>query len=86
VLNGRAIKLPKPTYPATAQRMRIAGSVNVEVTIDENGKVITARAVSGHALLREAAVAAAKQAVFTPTVLSGKSVQVTGVIVYNFSQ
>jgi VWFA-related protein/TonB family protein len=86
VLNGRAIKLPKPTYPVPAQRMRVAGTVNVEVTIDENGKVITARAVSGHALLREAAVAAAKQAVFTPTILSGKSVQVTGVIVYNFSQ
>ena len=86
VLNGRAIRLPKPTYPETAQRMRVTGAVNVEVTIDENGKVIEAHAVSGHNLLRAAAVAAAKQAVFTPTVLSGKSVQVTGVIVYNFSQ
>jgi Ca-activated chloride channel family protein len=86
VLNGRAIRLPKPTYPETAQRMHAVGAVNVEVTIDENGKVIEAHAVSGHTLLRAAAVAAAKQAVFTPTVLSGKSVQVTGVIIYNFSQ
>ncbi|PYS89754.1 MAG: hypothetical protein DMF64_16775 [Acidobacteria bacterium] len=86
VLNGRAIRLPKPIYPETAQRMHVAGAVNVEVTIDENGKVVEARAVSGHNLLRAAAVVAAKQAVFTPTILSGKSVQVTGVIVYNFSQ
>jgi Ca-activated chloride channel homolog len=86
VLNGRALRLPKPSYPPTAQRMHVVGAVNVEVTIDENGKVIAAHAVSGHALLREAAVAAARQAQFTPTILSGKPVQITGVIVYNFSQ
>jgi VWFA-related protein/TonB family protein len=86
VLNARAIKLPKPPFPETARRMRVSGTVNVEVTIDESGKVITARAVSGHILLREAAVLAAREARFTPTILHDKPVQVLGVIVYNFSQ
>jgi Ca-activated chloride channel family protein len=86
VLNGRALKLPKPVFPDTARRMRVTGTVNVEVTIDENGKVIAARAMTGHVLLREAAVDAARRATFTPTVLHDKPVQVTGVIVYNFSQ
>jgi protein TonB len=86
VLNSRAIKLPKPLFPETARRMRVSGVVNVAVTIDESGKVIAAQATSGHMLLREAAVQAARQAVFTPTILHDKPVQVAGVIIYNFSQ
>jgi periplasmic protein TonB len=86
VLNARALKLPKPLFPETARRMRVSGTVNVEVTVDESGKVITARATSGHILLREAAVSAAREARFTPAVLHDKPVQVLGVIVYNFSQ
>jgi len=56
----------------------------VQVTIDENGNVISASAVSGHPLLRQAAEQAARQAVFKPTLLSDQPVKVTGVIVYNF--
>ncbi len=86
MLNSRAIKLPKPVFPDTARRMRVSGAVTVEVTIDEGGKVVSAHAVSGPALLREAATAAARGAVFTPTILHDKPVRVSGVIVYNFSQ
>ena len=85
LLNGRATSLPRPQYPETARRMRIAGTVSVEVTIDESGKVISARAVSGPLALKDAAVAAARQARFSPALLSGKPVQVTGFINYNFS-
>jgi TonB family protein len=56
----------------------------VEVTIDENGNVISAKAVSGHPLLQSAAVAAARLAKFKPTLLEGKPVKVIGVIVYSF--
>ena len=85
VLNGRAVSLPRPVYPAPALRMRAVGTVSVEVTIDESGKVISARAVSGHALLREAAVAAALRARFSPTLVSGMPVRVAGTINYSFS-
>jgi TonB family protein len=84
VLNGKAISLPKPSYPAIARAARASGTVTVQVTIDESGKVISARAVGGHPLLQQAAVQAAYGARFSPTQLSGQAVKVTGVITYNF--
>jgi TonB family protein len=85
VLNGKAINLVKPEYPAAAKAVRAGGTVNVEVTIDENGDVISASAVSGHPLLRAASEKAAKESKFSPTLLEGKPVKITGVVVYNFT-
>jgi protein TonB len=84
VLNGKAISLPKPAYPPIARQAHASGTVVVQVTIDENGGVISAHAVSGHPLLQAVAVAAARGARFSPTKLSGQPVKVTGVITYNF--
>lgn len=84
VLNGKATSLPKPAYPAAAKAVRAGGSVSVQVTISESGSVISANAVSGHPLLRAAAEGAARGARFSPTMLSGQAVKVTGVITYNF--
>src|SRR5215510_8697130 len=84
VLNGKAISLPKPPYPAIARAAHASGTVVVQVLIDENGNVVSAHAVSGHPLLQGAAVGAARQARFSPTKLSGQPVKVTGVIQYNF--
>jgi protein TonB len=84
VVNGKATNLVKPPYPAAARAVRASGAVNVQVTIDESGNVISASAVSGHPLLRAAAVQAARSSKFSPTMLSGQAVKVTGVIVYNF--
>jgi protein TonB len=84
VLNGKAISLPKPAYPAIARTAHASGTVVVQVTIDENGNVVSAHAVSGHPLLQGVAVAAARSARFSPTKLSGQPVKVTGVITYNF--
>ncbi|MBV9211971.1 MAG: energy transducer TonB, partial [Acidobacteria bacterium] len=85
VLNGKAISLPKPAYPAIAKTARASGTVVVQVTIDENGNVISANAISGPPLLRAAAVTAARGARFSPTKLSGQPVKVTGVINFNFT-
>jgi TonB family protein len=84
VLNGKANSLPKPVYPPAARAVRASGAVDVEVLIDEAGNVISATAVSGHPLLRAAAVNAARGAKFSPTQLSGVPVKVSGIIVYNF--
>ena len=84
VLNGKAISLPKPAYPPIARQAHASGTVVVQVTINENGQVISAHAVSGHPLLQGVAVAAARGARFSPTKLSGQPVKVTGVITYNF--
>lgn len=84
VLNGKAIALPRPAYPAIARAAQASGTVVVQVLIDEEGNVISAHAVSGHPLLQAASVTAAREAKFSPTTLSGQRVKVTGVIQYNF--
>jgi TonB family protein len=84
VLNGKAMSLPKPPYPPAARAVRASGAVTVQVLIDEQGNVVSANAVSGHPLLRAAAVQAARAATFSPTYLEGRPVKVSGVITYNF--
>jgi periplasmic protein TonB len=84
VLNGKAVRLVQPPYPAIARSARAAGQVRVQIVIDENGNVVSAAPVSGHPLLQGAAVSAARASKFTPTKLSGMPVKVSGVIIYNF--
>lgn len=84
VLNGEALSLPKPPYPAIAKQLHIQGPVNVQVVISETGKVISAKAVSGNAALTAAAQQAALQARFSPTILGEQPVKVSGIITYNF--
>jgi protein TonB len=85
VLNGKAINLPAPSYPDMARRAGASGVVEVEVVIDITGKVISAKATSGPALLRQSAEMAARLARFNPTLLSGQPMRVSGVISYNFT-
>lgn len=85
VLNGKAVTLPAPEYPASAKAVKASGTVSVQVLIDEGGNVIAATAVSGHPLLRAAAVEAARAANFSPTLLNGSAVKVSGVLTYNFA-
>jgi TonB family protein len=85
VLNGTAVTLPPPIYPEAAKRMRTQGVVQVDVILDETGKVVSANASSGPGILRDAAVQAALKARFSPTKLSGQPVKVAGVINYKFA-
>lgn len=84
VLNGKALALPQPAYPALARAAHASGTVTVQVLIDEQGNVSKAHAVDGHPLLQSVCVAAALQAKFSPTTLEGEPVKVAGVIQYNF--
>ena len=84
VLNGRALALPRPAYPPLARAARLSGTVTVQVLIDEQGNVSDAHAIDGHPLLQTVCVAAAREAKFSPTLLEGEPVKVTGVIKYNF--
>jgi TonB family protein len=64
--------------------MRASGRVTVQVTVDESGGVVSAKAVSGHPLLRQAAEAAARQSRFNPIRANNQIVPATGILVYNF--
>jgi len=85
VLNGRALSLPKPEYSRTPAESGGAEVVIVKVEIDETGKVISAVDMcKGSPRLSEAAVAAARKARFSPTLLEGQPVKVKGIIQYQF--
>ena len=84
-LAGKVISQPPPTYPPAAKAVKASGAVVVQVTVDEEGQVVAAKAVSGHPLLRAAAEQAARQARFSPTTLSGRAVESKGTITYNFT-
>jgi len=84
VINGKALSLPKPEYPNDARIGHAGGTVEVEVLIDEHGKIVRAGAKSGHPLLQGAARDAACRAKFSPTLLAGQPVKVSGILTYNF--
>jgi len=85
VLQGSALRKVQPQYPPIAKAARASGAVQVQVTISEEGRVIDAQVVTGHPLLRDAALQAARQWVFKPTELSGVPVKVQGVLTFNFT-
>jgi periplasmic protein TonB len=85
VLNGKAISKPAPAYPPIAKAARASGAVTVQITVDESGRVVSAQAVSGHPLLQQAAANAVRNWRFTPTLLSGQPVKVTGQVIVNFN-
>jgi TonB family protein len=83
-VNGEALLLPKPAYPEMAKAIRLQGKVNIQVLIDEMGKVVSAKAVDGHPAFRKVSEEAAFKARFSPTRLGDQAVKVSGVITYNF--
>ena len=79
-----ATRMVTPAYPAMARNMRAEGQVTVAVELDEEGEVTSAKAVSGHAMLRSSAEDAAKRSKFKPAMIDGKPAKATGQIIYNF--
>lgn len=82
VINGKAISLVSPRLPyAPGYR----GSVSVQVLIDENGKVVNAKAISkGDPVIAQACEEAALRSRFQPTELNGQKVKVSGIITYAY--
>jgi TonB family protein len=84
VLQGSAIRRVQPTYPVFAKNAGISGQVVVEVTVDEEGNVTQARALSGHPLLKKVSLDAAYGWKWRPTLLNNIAVKVIGTITFNF--
>jgi protein TonB len=84
IISSKVIDKPAPPYPPVAKAAGVHGPVAVQILVDEQGRVVSAKATSGNPLLQSAAVQAAYKARFTPTLLGGQPVKVTGNITYNF--
>ncbi|MBK6797652.1 MAG: energy transducer TonB [Acidobacteria bacterium] len=85
VLLGNIVNKIMPVYPFSARQLKIQGEVRVEIVIEETGRVIEARAVDGHPMLRQAAEEAARKWTFNPTYLNGKAVRTQGILRFVFS-
>ncbi len=85
VHNGKAISLPKPSYPDLAKANHTTGVVEVSISIGEDGSIVAAGAISGHPDLIQTAVETACKARYSPTTVGGQPVKVMGTISYNFT-
>jgi TonB family protein len=83
-LDSKIISKPDPVYPPEAQARRISGWVSVSVIVDENGRVLSAGSNSPIPFLTDAAVEAAYQAWFSPTLKDNIPVVASGRISYEF--
>ena len=81
-----AVKMVMPVYPTFARNIGAEGQVVVEVEIDEEGNVTSAKTASGHSLLRSSAEDAARRSKFKPAMIGGKPAKATGQIIYNFKR
>ena len=83
-LASRIISKPDPVYPSEAQTRSIAGTIYVSVVVDESGRVLSAGSNTPIPFLTGAAVEAAYQAWFSPTICNGQPVLARGIISYQF--
>lgn len=81
----RLIKKVAPIYPMPALKARIQGYVVVEAITDISGKVIKARVITGHPLLRTAAEMAVRKWVYEPYIVNGNPRPVVFSVTVTFS-
>ena len=76
VQSAKLIKQVVPAYPQPARQLRISGTVHLLGIIAKDGTIQNLQVLSGHPLLRQAALDAVSQWVYRPTVLNGQPVEV----------
>lgn len=81
-LSGKQVNVPEPQYPGSAKSEHVTGTVTVRITVDKKGSVIAVKVVEGDRRLRNAAIAAAQKATFSPEKLMGRGG--VGTIAYKF--
>ncbi len=83
-LNRFAARLVMPIYPLIERQRNTEGLVTVEITLDEEGKVTSAKATSGPKGLRQSAEDAVRKSKFKPVIVENKPIKATGFINFNF--
>jgi TonB family protein len=84
VMESRVVQRIPPVYPANARTARVQGTVQLSVTIGPDGRVQDVQALSGPAMLTQAAVQAVAQWVYQPFLLNGQAVSVQTTADVNF--
>jgi TonB family protein len=74
----------KTEYPDEAKDKRISGIVLIEFVVDQEGRVTSPRAISGHQILKPAAIEAAKRWEFEIPMQNGQTTKLLGEMVFCF--
>ncbi len=82
---ANATKMITPVYSVIAQRSHVEGKVIVDLELDENGDVVSAKATSGNQMLRSSAEDAAKRSKFKPAMYNNRPIKAKAQITYSFS-
>ena len=80
-----AVRMVTPVYPLFALKSRIGGRIVVNLELDAEGNVTSAKASSGHPLLKQAGEEAALKSKFKPAMVGDKAVKAKAYLVYNFT-
>lgn len=86
VVPAQAIRRVQPEYPSMARGSNVGGSVLVNVTIDAQGSVSSAKAFEGPAMFRRAAEDAARKWKFRPATRDGYAIESEQVIEFRFER
>jgi len=90
VVRGGVVSAPrllhsvKPIYPALAMSNHIDGDVQIQALIDQTGKVVSTKVLSGPILLRRAATDAVQQWRYSPATLDGKPISMSYKVTVGF--
>jgi eukaryotic-like serine/threonine-protein kinase len=79
-LESKAVRRSYPLYTDEMREEGARGPVMVDVLVSESGEVLRARVASGHPLLHEKALAAARRWRFAPTLVDSEPVKVFGTL------
>ena len=85
VSEGLLLERMNPSYPEIARRLHIAGTIALAATISKTGRIEDLRVLSGHPMLREAAIEAVKNWRYRPYLLNGQPVEVETTIEIHFT-
>jgi periplasmic protein TonB len=84
VSQGLLIKRVKPEYPQAALAIHAQGAVQIEATVNKEGKVVNPKVLSGDPVLAQAALDAVRQWRYKPYYLDGEPVEIKTQITINF--
>lgn len=79
-----ATKKTPPDYPPIAKQLRVAGKVEVDVTIGPDGSVESVKILSGNAMLTQSVVSAVKKWKFTPFTQDGAPTKAVAALDFDF--
>lgn len=83
-ISSSVTELPKPEIPKKLKWNKKDSVVNVEILVDENGEVVSAKAISGDFPLRKLSETAALKGKFISPRFEGVALKMKGIVTYKF--